>query len=103
MIIAVPADQLSAADGRPQPGEVPGSIDTQDDYFRIRLICTLLDACGQYFDRGQLRKRMDNFLTFFQLYVRTKRQPLPMDVDFMLTDSLEVCGSYIVRSAIFAR
>ncbi|KAK9898934.1 ARM repeat-containing protein [Cystobasidium minutum MCA 4210] len=76
-------------DGRPQPGEVPGSMDTQDDYFRIRLVCTLLDACGQYFDRGQLRKRMDSFLTFFQMYVRTKRQPLPMDVDFMLTDTLE--------------
>lgn len=65
-------------------------MDTQDDYFRIRLVCTLLDACGQYFDRGQLRKRLDSFLTFFQMYVRTKRQPLPMDVDFMLTDTLEV-------------
>jgi regulator of nonsense transcripts 2 len=78
------------ADGRPQPGEVAGSLDTQEDYFRIRLVCTLLDACGVYFDRGQLRKRLDNFVVFFQLYVRVKKQPLPMDVEFMLTDTLEV-------------
>lgn len=32
---------------------------------------------------------MDAFLAFFQLYCRSKRQPLPMDVDFMLTDTFE--------------
>jgi regulator of nonsense transcripts 2 len=37
-----------------------------------------------------LKKRLDNFLLFFQMYTFTKSQPLPMDVDFMLTDTYEL-------------
>jgi regulator of nonsense transcripts 2 len=78
-----------------------------DDFFRIRLVCVLLDACGMCFDRGSQKRKLDNFLIFFQvcwflswpnntfelpvsqLYVMCK-DPLPMDVEFMLSDSLEV-------------
>lgn len=45
----------------------PSVVDASDDYFRIRLVCTLLDVCGVYFDKGLLKKRMDNFLVFFQV------------------------------------
>ncbi|KAI0360874.1 ARM repeat-containing protein [Trametes cingulata] len=74
-------------EGRPTPGQ-PSPIDMPDDFFRIRLVCVLLDTCGMCFDRGSQQKKLDNFLTFFQLYVLSK-EPLPMDVEFMLTDSLE--------------
>ena len=74
-----------------------------DDFFRIRLVCTLLDFCGGYFDRGVARKKLDFFLTFFQAclaqtavegsftnqsqyYIATK-ETLPMDIDFMVQDS----------------
>ncbi|KAF7782626.1 hypothetical protein Agabi119p4_2002 [Agaricus bisporus var. burnettii] len=74
-------------DGRPLPGQ-PVALDMPDDFFRVRLVCALLDTCGMCFDRGTQKKKLDNFLTFFQYYVLCK-QPLPMDVDFMLSDSLE--------------
>ncbi|KAI0373457.1 ARM repeat-containing protein [Pilatotrama ljubarskyi] len=74
-------------EGRPTLGQ-PSPIDMPDDFFRIRLVCVLLDTCGMCFDRGSQQRKLDNFLTFFQLYVLSK-DPLPMDVEFMLTDSLE--------------
>lgn len=74
-------------DGRPLPHQVV-PLDMPDDFFRVRLVCVLLDTCGMCFDRGTQKKKLDNFLTFFQYYVLCK-ESLPMDVDFMLTDSLE--------------
>ncbi|KAG2202111.1 hypothetical protein INT47_008083 [Mucor saturninus] len=64
-------------------------IDAPHDFFRIRLVCTLLDTCGMCFDRGSSKKKLDNFLTFFQMYILSKNKP-PMDVDFMITDTLEL-------------
>jgi len=76
-------------DGRPLPGQAC-PIDMPDDFFRVRLICVLLDTCGMCFEKGSQRKRLDSFLTFFQLYIFTKG-PIPMDVEFMLEDSFEAC------------
>ncbi|KAH8828075.1 ARM repeat-containing protein [Flagelloscypha sp. PMI_526] len=74
-------------EGRPHPRQaVP--LDMPDDFFRIRLVCVLLDTCGMCFDRGTQRKKLDNFLVFFQYYIHCKHA-LPMDIDFMLSDSLE--------------
>ena len=42
-------------------------IDPPDDCFRIKLVCTLLETCGEYFDRGVLKKRLDIFLVYFQV------------------------------------
>lgn len=75
-------------DGRPLPGQV-SSLDAPDDFFRLRLICTVLDTCGPCFNKGSLRKRLDEYLAFLNLYVLSKEQPLPKDVDFMLYDTLE--------------
>ncbi len=74
--------------GRPWPGQI-APLDAPDDYFRIRLICTLLDTCGVCFDRGALRRKLDDFLVYLNYYVLCKEQPLPMDVEFMLTETLE--------------
>jgi regulator of nonsense transcripts 2 len=71
--------------GMPQPdGWNP--LDLPDDFFRIRLVCTLLDTCGICFDRGSSRKKLDFFLTFFQYYLLTK-YTLPMDIDFLVQDT----------------
>jgi hypothetical protein len=40
-----------------------------DDFFRVRLVCVLLDTCGMCFDHGTQKKKLDNFLTFFQVIV----------------------------------
>ncbi|PFH51566.1 hypothetical protein AMATHDRAFT_74915 [Amanita thiersii Skay4041] len=80
-------------EGRPLPKQVV-PLDMPDDFFRIRLICVLLDTCGMCFDRGTQKKKLDNFLTFFQVtdypqyYIHCK-ESLPMDVDFMISDSVE--------------
>ncbi|MCJ1402890.1 hypothetical protein MMC11_006111 [Xylographa trunciseda] len=62
------------------------SLDMPDDFFRIRLICNVLDTCGICFDRGAAKKKLDFFLTFFQYYIHTK-DPLPMDIDFIIQDT----------------
>ncbi|KAI9031872.1 armadillo-type protein [Phycomyces nitens] len=64
-------------------------MDAPNDFFRIRLCCTLLDTCGMCFDRGSSKTKLDNFLAFFQMYILSKLKP-PMDVDFMVTDTLEM-------------
>ncbi|KAJ5953382.1 hypothetical protein N7454_000278 [Penicillium verhagenii] len=71
--------------GTPTPGRI-SMLDQPDDYFRVRLACTLLDTCGHCFDRGSAKKKLDFFLTFFQYYLFTK-DPLPMDVDFLVQDT----------------
>ncbi|KAJ9104356.1 hypothetical protein QFC19_003998 [Naganishia cerealis] len=81
-------DSPSAAEGLPLPGR-SCMIDAADDYFRIRLVCTLLDTCGACFDRGSNKKKLDQFLVVFQAYVLCKAE-LPMDVEFMVSDTLEV-------------
>ncbi|CAO3598476.1 unnamed protein product [Absidia cylindrospora] len=63
-------------------------MDAPNDFFRIRLCCTLLDTCGMCFDRGSSKKKLDHFLIFFQMYILSKAKP-PMDVDFMVSDTFE--------------
>lgn len=71
--------------GTPIPGRMI-MLDLPDDYFRVRLACTLLDTCGHCFDRGSAKKKLDFFLTFFQYYLFTK-DPMPMDIDFLVQDT----------------
>ncbi|XP_043086697.1 regulator of nonsense transcripts 2 isoform X2 [Puntigrus tetrazona] len=76
----------------------PSLLDPPEHLFRIRLVCTLLDTCGQYFDRGSSKKKLDCFLIYFQRYVWwkksldvwTKEQPFPIDIEYMITDTLEL-------------
>ncbi|KAI9310910.1 hypothetical protein BX666DRAFT_2032401 [Dichotomocladium elegans] len=74
--------------GRPARERFCG-IDAPNDFFRIRLCCTMLDTCGMCFDRGKSKKKLDDFLAFFQMYIFTKVKP-PMDIDFMVSDTFEM-------------
>ncbi|XP_065829139.1 regulator of nonsense transcripts 2-like isoform X2 [Oscarella lobularis] len=67
----------------------PSHLDPPSSFFRVRLICALLDTCGQYFSRGIAKKRLDGYLTFLQCYLWGKEQPLPLDVEFLLHDTVE--------------
>ncbi|KAK4701878.1 regulator of nonsense transcripts 2, partial [Phenoliferia sp. Uapishka_3] len=87
-------------DGRPWP-DVPSPIDSPDDCFRVRLVCTLLDTCGSCFERGALKKKLDSFLTFFQMYILAKRS-MPMDVEFMMSDTFEQLRPKLVLFKTFA-
>ncbi|XP_061662075.1 regulator of nonsense transcripts 2 isoform X2 [Syngnathoides biaculeatus] len=76
----------------------PSSLDPPEHLFRIRLVCTLLDTCGQYFDRGSSKKKLDCFLIYFQRYIWWKKRvdawnkehPFPIDIDYMISDTLEL-------------
>lgn len=80
------------ADGTSSP------LDPPEHLFRIRLVCTILDTCGQYFDRGSSKRKLDCFLVYFQRYVWwkksldvwTKDYPFPIDIDYMISDTLEL-------------
>ncbi|SPQ23725.1 5d36351a-5374-4003-8184-15c4ad043913 [Thermothielavioides terrestris] len=70
--------------GPPVPGRI-NPFDQPDDFFRIRLISTLLETCGMFFNKGAAGKKLDYFLSFFQYYIHTKN-PLPMDIEFLVQD-----------------
>ncbi|WEW57146.1 mRNA decay protein [Emydomyces testavorans] len=71
--------------GTPALGKIC-PFDLPDDFFRIRLVCTMLETCGVCFDRGNSKKKLDFFLTFFQYYIYTK-DPMPMDIEFLVHDT----------------
>ncbi|KAI9788052.1 MAG: hypothetical protein M1816_007264 [Peltula sp. TS41687] len=77
--------------GTPRPGRLC-ELDPPDDYFRIRLVCIILETCGMCFDRGAAKKKLDFFLTFFQYYLYTKAS-LPMDIEFLVQDTLSLVRS----------
>lgn len=62
------------------------ALDLPDDYFRTRLACALLETSGVYFDKGAVKKKLDFFLIFFQYYIQCK-DPVPMDIDFVIQDT----------------
>ncbi|KAI9193580.1 armadillo-type protein [Polychytrium aggregatum] len=64
-------------------------LDPPFDFFRVRLVCTLLESCGQCFDKGSSAKKLDHFLIFFQMYLFAKIPP-PMDAEFMISDIFEL-------------
>ncbi len=48
--------------------------DPIDSFFRVRLVCVLLDTCAQYFDRGTTKKKLDCFLIYFQVIFIYKKK-----------------------------
>ncbi|KAL2754571.1 hypothetical protein ACRALDRAFT_2060376 [Sodiomyces alcalophilus JCM 7366] len=74
--------------GPPIPGRI-NPLDPPDDFFRIRLIATILETCGMYFAKGAAGKKLDYFLSFFQYYIHTKHL-LPMDIEFIVQDTFSL-------------
>jgi regulator of nonsense transcripts 2 len=77
------------------------AIDPPHDQFRLRVAATLLDTCGEYFNRGAARKKLDRFLAFFQRYHMTKVQ-VPLDIEFMMQDLFEKLRPKVVRCKTLA-
>ncbi|XP_076650949.1 UPF2 regulator of nonsense mediated mRNA decay [Halictus rubicundus] len=75
---------------------IPSVLDPPDHLFRIRLVCTLLGTCGQYFSGGSSKKKLDYFLIFFQNYywfkytnpIWSTDNPFPVGIDYMYRDTL---------------
>ncbi len=45
------------------------SLDPPDHLLRVRLVCTILDTCGIYFNAGSNKKKLDYFFIYFQVIV----------------------------------
>lgn len=54
--------------GIPMPG-VLCPYDAPDDFFRLRLCCTILDACGSCFNSGRSAIKLDTFFIFMQVSI----------------------------------
>ena len=57
--------------------------DPPNNVFRLRLVCQVLEVCGQYFCRGLGARRLDRFLAFLHRYALAKPS-LPLDIDLDL-------------------
>lgn len=71
-------------------------LDPPEHLFRIRLVCILLDTCGQYFNSGSSKKKLDCFLVFYQRYywhkmsseIYNDEYPFPVTLKFLVTDTI---------------
>jgi regulator of nonsense transcripts 2 len=93
MILTLGYDTLPEGDAFPP-------CDAPDDCFRVRLIVTLLETCGSYFDRGASRAKLDRFLAYFQRYVLAK-PCLPIDQAFDVADLFGALRPKLVRHERF--
>lgn len=72
----------------------PSPVDPPDNLFRIRLVCVLLETCGQFFNHGLSKTKLDYFFIYFQNYFWfkysdpywTTENPFPVSVDYMFRD-----------------
>ncbi|KAJ3324923.1 hypothetical protein HDV06_005511 [Boothiomyces sp. JEL0866] len=64
----------------------PCPIDAPNDFFRLRLVCTLLDTCGRCFKKGHLARKLDDFFVFLQLYLFSKDK-MPIDTEFFFMET----------------
>ncbi|XWS66111.1 hypothetical protein CRYUN_Cryun05aG0172300 [Craigia yunnanensis] len=71
-------------------------LDPPEDCFRIRMVITLLQTCGHYFDRGSSKRKLDRFLIHFQRYILSKGA-LPLDIEFDLQDLFAELRSNMTR------
>lgn len=63
--------------------------DAPENAFRVCLVCTILDTIGEFLDTRSANRRLDRFLLYLQRYILEKQRRLPIDVEFMLADTLE--------------
>ncbi len=82
----------SQADGRPLPNQAC-LVDMPDDFFRVRLVCVILDTCGMCFDRGTQKKKLDNFLTMFQVNRCPEAFPIVDFVASLVLPALQTTSS----------
>jgi regulator of nonsense transcripts 2 len=74
-------------------------LDPATNYFRIRLVCALLETCGTYFSRGGARRRLDRYLLYFQRYVLSKPSlPLDFEFDVEVRDAVVGCCRGLPRN-----
>ncbi|KAG9160182.1 hypothetical protein Leryth_023211 [Lithospermum erythrorhizon] len=72
------------------------TLDPLEDCFRVRMVITLLETCGHYFDRGSSKRKLDRFLIHFQRYILCKGV-LPLDIEFDMQDLFALLRPNMIR------
>jgi hypothetical protein len=66
------------------PADVTRRVDPPHNFFRLRLVCALVESCGsrKLLSQGGVAKssRFNSFLPYLQRYILSK-PPLPLDID----------------------
>lgn len=79
------------------PDDFFSELDPPDHLFRIRLVCQLLETCGQYFHSGGSKKKLDCFIIFFQRYfwfkksnsIFSEQYPFPMSIEYLFKETIQ--------------
>ncbi|KAL3931924.1 MAG: hypothetical protein SGPRY_000918 [Prymnesium sp.] len=74
---------------RPLLHERERMVDGPSDSSRLRLVCVLLDTCGQFFCRGAAKRKLDVFLS------------LGVEMEFALSDTLSALRPKLVRPSSY--
>ena len=80
------------------------SLDPPDQMVRLRLVCVLLDTCGQFFVSASSKKKLDYYLLYFQRYYLFKKACYPSKESFPLGMSqlvLETISSLRPKLEVF--
>ncbi|PAA94156.1 hypothetical protein BOX15_Mlig018107g5 [Macrostomum lignano] len=92
------SDPTAPEQSSPPPAADYISLDPPEHLLRIRLSCVLLQTCGQYFDTGSNKKRLDAYLLYLQQYYWSKRRqlvwssedrPFPLDIEYLYTETVD--------------
>uniref|UniRef100_A0A1B6CUR7 Regulator of nonsense transcripts 2 n=1 Tax=Clastoptera arizonana TaxID=38151 RepID=A0A1B6CUR7_9HEMI len=87
----------------------PSFIDPPDNLFRIRLVCVLLETCGQFFTHGLSKVRLDYFFVYFQNYywfkfshpMWTQDNQFPISIHYLFRDTISALRPNITLMTSF--
>ncbi|KAI8324637.1 ARM repeat-containing protein [Martensiomyces pterosporus] len=88
--------------GHSEPHPFPGrdcELDSSADYFRTRLVCTLLSTCGRFISSADDRMVLEEYSIYFQMYFLAKQQPIPIDIDYSIDQMYETVFPKVRRYA----
>lgn len=67
---------------------VPYDLDPPNDFFRAQIVCEILNCCGSYYVKGELKTKLSRFLVYFQQYLFVKKG-IPSHVEFTILDTFD--------------
>ena len=76
--------------------KVDNPLDSSVDTFRVLMIVTILEICGQKLNQKHKKAKLDEFIQFLQIYILTK-QYLPLDVENRVT----TCLNHLNQNTIY--
>lgn len=83
----------------PWDHSIASPTDPPKSLFRLKLVCVMLDTCGEYFTKASSKKRLDYFLVFFQQYYWFKKAH-PVFTDEAEKDLFPILTDYTYKDCL---